>query len=57
MDVKIVFLNGESEKEIYTDQLDGFIANSQEGMVCKLLKSLYGLNKLLSNGMRSLIKL
>jgi hypothetical protein len=43
MDVKTTFLNGELEEEIYIDQLDGFIANGQEGKVCKLLKSLYGL--------------
>ena len=43
MDVKTIFLNGELEKEIYMDQSDGFIANGQDGMMCKLLKSLYGL--------------
>ena len=45
MDVKTTFLNGELEKEIYMDQLDGFVANGQEGKVCKLLKSLYGLKQ------------
>jgi hypothetical protein len=42
MDVKTTFLN---EKEIYMDQPDGFIANGQEGKVCKLLKSLYVLKQ------------
>jgi hypothetical protein len=45
MDVKTTFLNGELEEEIYMDQPDGFIAKCQEGKVCKLLKSLYGLNQ------------
>jgi hypothetical protein len=45
MDVKTTFLNGELEEEIYMDQLDRFVANSQEGMVCKLLKSLYSLKQ------------
>jgi len=57
MDVKVAFLNGELEEEIYMDQPDGFIAKGQEGKVCKVLKSLYGLNKPLSNDMRNLIKL
>jgi hypothetical protein len=45
MDVKTAFLNGELEEEIYMDQPDRFIANGQEGMVCKLLKSLYDLKQ------------
>jgi hypothetical protein len=45
MDVKTTFLNGELEKEIYMDQSDGFVAKGQEGKVCKLLKSLYGLKQ------------
>ena len=45
IDVKTTFLNRELEEEIYMDQLGGFIANGQEGKVCKLLKSLYGLKQ------------
>ncbi len=42
MDVKIAFLNGDLEEEIYMEQPKGF---TQEGeyLVCKLQKSLYGL--------------
>jgi hypothetical protein len=43
MDVKTTFLNGELEEEIYMDQSDGFAVKGQEGMIYKLLKSLYGL--------------
>jgi hypothetical protein len=45
MDVKMTFLNGELDEEIYMDQLDGFVVYGQEGKVCKLLKSLYGLKQ------------
>jgi hypothetical protein len=40
MDVKTSFLNGELDEKIYMEQLAGFVANGQEGIVCKLLKSL-----------------
>ena len=39
----MAFLNGELEEKIYMNQLDRFIAQGQEGKVCRLLKSLYGL--------------
>jgi hypothetical protein len=41
MNIKIVVLNGELEEEM--DETYGFVENSQEGMVCKLSKFLYGL--------------
>ncbi|KAL0427200.1 UNVERIFIED_CONTAM: Retrovirus-related Pol polyprotein from transposon TNT 1-94 [Sesamum latifolium] len=41
VDVKIAFLYGELEKEIYMDQLEGFVAHGNERKVCKLVKSLY----------------
>jgi hypothetical protein len=43
MDIKIAFLNGEHDEEIYMEQPDGFVVPGQEGKVCKLLKSLCGL--------------
>jgi hypothetical protein len=45
MDAKTAFQNGELDEEINMEQPSGFVANGQGGMVCKLLKSLYGLNQ------------
>jgi hypothetical protein len=45
MDIKITFLNGELDEEIYIDQHNGFIVDGQKRKVCKLLKSLYGLKE------------
>ena len=47
MDVKTAFLNGYLEENIYIMQPDGFITEGQEHMVCKLHKSIYGLQKAL----------
>ena len=45
MDVKIDFLNGDLNEEIYMDQPEGFISLGQEKKVCRLVKSLYGLKQ------------
>jgi hypothetical protein len=45
MNVKIAFLNEGLEEEIYMNQLDSFVVNSQDWKVCKLLKSLYSLQQ------------
>ena len=45
MYVKITFLNGDLEKEIYMNQPKSFVMSGQEGKVCKLVKSLYGLQQ------------
>ena len=45
MDVKIAFLNGNLEEEIYMMQQEGFIAKNQDHMVCKLKMFIYGLKQ------------
>ena len=45
MGVKIAFLSGNLEEEIYMKQPEGFIAKNQEHMVCKLKWSIYGLKQ------------
>ena len=44
MDVKTAFLHGYLDKEIYLEQLEGFTIKRKKNYVCKLKKSLYGLN-------------
>ena len=44
MDLKIVFLNGELEEEIYIEQPEGFVVPGKK-KVCKLIKSLYRLKQ------------
>ena len=43
MDVKIAFLHGDLDKEIYMEQPERFTIKGKEDYVCKLKKSLYGL--------------
>ena len=42
MDVKMDFLNGDLEEEIYMKQPEGFVSPGQAEKVCRLVKSLYG---------------
>ena len=43
IDVKIAFLNGDIEEEIYMDQPEDFSMDEKDHMVCKLKKSIYRL--------------
>jgi len=45
MNVKTVFLNGDLEENVYMDQPMGFSVEGNEHMVCKLMKSIYGLKQ------------
>ena len=45
MDVKTAFLNGMLEEEIYMNQPGGFVERGNEGKVCKLNRSRYGLKQ------------
>ena len=43
MDVKMIFINGFIEEEVYIEQPQGFETDDREAYVCKLKKALYGL--------------
>jgi len=45
MDVKIVFLHGDLEEEIYMKKPKGFAVKGKKELICKLKKSLYGLKQ------------
>ncbi|KAL0373260.1 UNVERIFIED_CONTAM: Retrovirus-related Pol polyprotein from transposon TNT 1-94 [Sesamum radiatum] len=45
MDVKTAFLNGFIEEEIFMDQPKGFTTVGEEQKVCRLQRSIYGLNQ------------
>ena len=46
LDVKMTFLHGDLEEDIYMIQPEEFIVQGQGNLVCKLKKSLYGLKQL-----------
>jgi hypothetical protein len=45
MDVKIVYLYGQLDHDIYMEQPDGFITKGKKNLVCKLERSLYSLKQ------------
>ena len=45
MDVKIAFLNGDLDEDMYMEQLTGFAEVGKEDLVCKLNKSIYGIKQ------------
>ena len=57
MDAKTMFLHEDLEEEIYLKQPEGFAMKGKKEMVCKLKKSLYGLNSHQGCGIGNLIHL
>jgi hypothetical protein len=45
MNFKTTFLNGNISKEIYMQQLKGFVVKDKDNMVYKFQKSFYGLKQ------------
>ena len=45
MDLKGTYLNGKLEEEVYMRQLEGFIEEGKQELVCKLNKGVYGLKQ------------
>ena len=45
MDIKLGYLHGVLEEDIYMEQLEGFVAPGEEDKVCRLVCSLYRLKQ------------
>jgi hypothetical protein len=45
MDVKLAFLNGDLNEEVYMEQPEGFELSDKPDLVCKIKKDLYGLKQ------------
>ena len=45
LNVKMAFVYGDLEEDIYMIRLEGFIVQGQENLVCKLRNNLYGLKQ------------
>ena len=45
MDVKLAYLHGVLEVEIYMEQPEGFVAKGEKNKVCRLIRSLYRLKQ------------
>ncbi|KAK8680565.1 hypothetical protein V6N13_109507 [Hibiscus sabdariffa] len=45
MDVKTAFLNGKIEEDVYMTEPEGFVTPGNAGKVCKLQRSIYGLQQ------------
>ena len=45
IDVKMAFLNGDVDENIYMAQPKGFVVKEKERMGCRLKKSIYGLKQ------------
>ena len=45
LDVKMAFVFGDLEEDIYMIRPEGFIVQGQENLVCKLRNNLYGLKQ------------
>lgn len=47
MDVEFAFLNGYISKDIFIEQVEGFVVQGSEDKVYKLINALYGLKQTL----------
>ena len=45
LDIKNALFHDDLVEEVYMEQLPGFVAQGESGLVCKLRRSLYGLKK------------